>query len=100
MRWRKATRNRRNTTSGEGRGHGRSAGFQPAVSQGFQPARRAHHLTRPKIRTVCRLEIGDTAGWKPALRRNWSDFVNQPDERNERLYQWPAESASFKLRFR
>src|SRR5439155_23127073 len=46
--------------------------FQPAVSQGFQPARRAHHLTRPKIRTVCRLEIleiGDTAGWKPALRR-------------------------------
>src|SRR5438552_14316433 len=47
----------------------RSAGFQPAVSQGFQPASQADYLTRSKMRTVCRLEIGDTAGWKPALPR-------------------------------
>src|SRR5437867_4358924 len=45
-----------------------SAGFQPAVSQGFQPASRADRLARTKTRAVCRLEIGDTAGWKPALR--------------------------------
>jgi hypothetical protein len=46
----------------------RSAGFQPAVSRVSNP------LTPPtarvlQFRTVCRLEIGDTAGWKPALRR-------------------------------
>ena len=46
----------------------RSAGFQPAVSQSFQPAECTRlagaHLNLP---TPCRLEIGDTAGWKPAL---------------------------------
>src|SRR6185369_6381927 len=40
----------------------RSAGFQPAVSRVSNP------LTLPATRIPCRLEVGDTAGWKPALR--------------------------------
>jgi len=40
----------------------RSAGFQPAVSRVSNPQ------TLPATRTPCRLEVGDTAGWKPALR--------------------------------
>src|SRR5882724_3565715 len=47
-----------------------SAGFQPAVSQGFQPASRRIFDGLTTCRTSCRLEIGDTAGWKPALRGN------------------------------
>jgi len=43
----------------------------PAVSQGFQPAS-LRTLGRTGFRTASRLEIGDTAGWKPALRRNAS----------------------------
>jgi hypothetical protein len=39
-----------------------SAGFQPAVS-------RVSNLPNAGLgTTVCRLEVGDTAGWKPALR--------------------------------
>src|SRR5216683_160557 len=45
-----------------------SAGFQPAVSQCFQPASRTIPTVPGSTRTACRLEIGDTAGWKPALR--------------------------------
>src|SRR5213594_2028217 len=52
----------------EGRGQSRSAGFQPAVSQCFQPARALNLQRALGWRTCCRLEIGDTAGWKPALR--------------------------------
>jgi hypothetical protein len=40
----------------------RSAGFQPAVSRVSNP------LDDRLGTTVCRLEVGDTAGWKPALR--------------------------------
>src|SRR5439155_4069587 len=36
-------------------------------SQCFQPASRTNLRTRASIRAGCRLEIGDTAGWKPAL---------------------------------
>ena len=46
-----------------GRRRLRSAGFQPAVSRVSNPP------ARSTIRTPCRLEVGDTAGWKPALRR-------------------------------
>src|SRR5260370_908890 len=46
---------------------GSSAGFQPAVSQGFQPASLSLLRTRWSCGRPCRLEIGDTAGWKPAL---------------------------------
>jgi 16S rRNA (adenine1518-N6/adenine1519-N6)-dimethyltransferase len=45
-----------------------SAGFQLAVLQGFQPASHLCAFEPDVISTVCRLEIGDTAGWKPALR--------------------------------
>ncbi|PWU20067.1 MAG: hypothetical protein C5B50_04850 [Verrucomicrobia bacterium] len=50
-----------------------SADFQSAVSQCFQPA----SWPPSTVRTICRLEIGDTAGWKPALRfpsfpRRWA----------------------------
>ena len=38
-----------------------SAGFQPAVSRVSNP-----QAARPP--TPCRLEVGDTAGWKPALQ--------------------------------
>ena len=51
-----------------GRTTRRSADFQSAVSQGFQPARRAQPRTRFVWPTPCRLEIGDTADWKSALR--------------------------------
>jgi hypothetical protein len=44
-----------------------SAGFQPAVSQCFQPASRTIPTVPGSTLTACRLEIGDTAGWKPAL---------------------------------
>ncbi len=44
-----------------------SAGFQPAVSQCFQPASRTIPTVPGSTRTARRLEIGDTAGWKPAL---------------------------------
>src|SRR4051794_15814449 len=48
-----------------------SAGFQPAVSQGFQPAEAGLDYGRfEKSSSPCRLEIGDTAGWKPALLGN------------------------------
>ena len=47
----------------------RSAGFQPAVSQSFQPAECATFPASYKHSMVCRLEIGDTAGWKPALHQ-------------------------------
>ena len=40
----------------------RSADFQSAVSRVFNP------LGLGPVRTRCRLEVGDTAGWKPALR--------------------------------
>src|SRR2546425_167681 len=44
------------------------AGFQPAVSQ-LPACGRAEFSGTPRgWRTVCRLQIGDTAGWKPALR--------------------------------
>src|SRR5947207_2035184 len=45
-----------------------SADFQSAVSQCFQPASRAKFRTHPSYPTSCRLEIGDTADWKSALR--------------------------------
>jgi len=43
----------------------RSAGFQPAVSRVSNPPATWQSI---ELRTVCRLEVGDTAGWKPALR--------------------------------
>ncbi len=46
-----------------------SAGFQRAVSQGFQPADVSPEGTRRKRRMTSRLEIGDTADWKSALPR-------------------------------
>jgi hypothetical protein len=46
----------------------RSAGFKPAVTQGFQPADVRQVRARRGLRAFCRLEIGDTAGWKPALQ--------------------------------
>src|SRR6266478_645800 len=51
----------------QGRGQSRSAGFQPAVSQCFQPANATNLSQASAHPVVCRLEIGDTAGWKPAL---------------------------------
>src|SRR5258708_36747260 len=44
-----------------------SADFQSAVSQGFQPAGLGDNLSRPSDAVPCRWEIGDAAGWKPAL---------------------------------
>ncbi len=44
-----------------------SAGFQPAVSECFQPASRTIPTVPGSTRTAGRLEIGETAGWKPAL---------------------------------
>jgi fructose-1,6-bisphosphatase/inositol monophosphatase family enzyme len=41
---------------------GGSAGFQPAVSRVSNPPDAGLRAT------ACRLEVGDTAGWKPALR--------------------------------
>jgi hypothetical protein len=41
-------------------GSARSAGFQPAVSRVSNPQ-------AARSSTPCRLEVGDTAGWKPAL---------------------------------
>jgi hypothetical protein len=36
--------------------------------RGF-PTRLRYELSTPRVlRTACRLEVGDTAGWKPALR--------------------------------
>ena len=46
----------------------RSADFQSAVSQRFQPAR-AKLTTRTEHIRPCRLKIGDTAEWNSALRR-------------------------------
>jgi hypothetical protein len=45
----------------------RSAGFQPLYRRAsrLQTLKRKYALKGYKI---CRLEIGDTAGWKPALR--------------------------------
>jgi len=43
---------------------------------------RADHLTRPKIRTVCRLEIGDTAGWKPVGNLRYAELAGP--------CQWPC----------
>jgi serine/threonine protein kinase len=47
--------------------HSRGADFQSAVSQRFQPAEAAESKARAETEAPCRLEIGDTAGWKPAL---------------------------------
>ncbi len=44
-----------------------SAGFQPAVSQGFQPADARPVDTRCEPSMPSRLEIGDTGDWKSAL---------------------------------
>src|SRR3989454_294131 len=44
-----------------GRGPSRSPGSNPPVSQGFQPAGRADHLTRSKIRRP--------ADWKSAIQQ-------------------------------
>src|SRR5206468_12249939 len=38
---------------------------KPAVSRWFQPARALNVQRALGWRTCCRLEIGDTAGWKP-----------------------------------
>jgi hypothetical protein len=41
---------------------------------------RVSKLSATGVRTPCRLEIGDTAGWKPALRlrRQWrQEFASQ-----------------------
>jgi len=56
----------RNPDQARCRSHqGRSAGFQTCCIAGFQPAR------QPRLQgmggQLCRLEIGDTAGWKPVL---------------------------------
>src|SRR5260221_364074 len=52
-----------------------SAGFQPVYHesfrgwpQDFEPAGQPCDCARWWCREPCRLEIGDTAGWKPALR--------------------------------
>jgi hypothetical protein len=45
----------------------RSAGFQPAVSRISNP-QIADNPVVLGINTACRMEFGDTAGWKPALR--------------------------------
>jgi len=44
-------------------------GWKPAVWHGFQPAGLANFRAHRNVRTASRLEIGDTAGWKPALLR-------------------------------
>ena len=46
-------------------GEARSADFQSAVSRISNPPGLG------ELWTVCRLEVGDTAGWKPALLRQW-----------------------------
>ncbi len=43
-------------------GEASSAGFQPAVSQGFQPASLPLSLAHSSFTAPCRLEIGDKAG--------------------------------------
>ena len=45
----------------------RSADFQSAVSQ-VSNLRTAEKASGMGFSPVCRLEVGDTAGWKPALR--------------------------------
>src|SRR5205823_10373285 len=52
---------------------GRRAGGDKVVAQVSLDSPRATVMA-----TFCRLEIGDTAGWKPALRTHWPDFVNGP----------------------
>src|SRR5713101_9460052 len=62
-----------------------SAGFQPAVSQCFQPASRTIPTVPGSTRTACRLEIGDTAGWKPALLR----IARQPESHVDAVFPLP-----------
>jgi len=45
----------------------RGADFQSAVSQ-VSNLRTAEKASEMGISAICRLEVGDTAGWKPALR--------------------------------
>src|SRR5262245_8071430 len=61
-----------------GRCFARSAGFQRAVSQlpACGPSQQSGRLQKGRS---CRLEIGDTAGWKPALRA-WAASVRAPDD--------------------
>ena len=47
----------------------RSADFQICCIAGFQPADASRPAKPRHWRRLCRLEIGDTAGWKPALRQ-------------------------------
>ncbi len=68
-----------------------SAGFHPAVSQGFQPARLPEFRAGPDHRGTCRLEIGDQprkfsgyTGWKPAL--HWSRLRGAKFYANNRVF--------------
>ena len=55
----------------------RSADFQSAVSQ-VSNLRILANANGPGIPRACRLEVGDTAGWKPALRGAANRSLMQP----------------------
>jgi len=46
-----------------------------AVSQCFRPTGLAKIAAAESFRTVSRLEIGDTAGWKPALLQGSPEVI-------------------------
>ena len=47
--------------------------------RGFPTRRRCGHFAALELATRCRLEIDDTAGWKPALRGHslWIAFLRR-----------------------